>query len=67
MCGGGATEVAANHSLDLFGHLCHRAQCGDPWVDEHGREWLTLEICWVLNLFANSLAMAGFSKVQIAS
>lgn len=25
-------------------HQC-RLHCGDPWVDEHGREWLTLEIC----------------------
>lgn len=22
-----------------------RFHCGDPWVDEDGREWLTLEIC----------------------
>lgn len=25
-------------------HQC-RLHCGDPWVDEHGREWFTLEIC----------------------
>eukprot|EP00913_Durusdinium_trenchii_P033748 g31592.t1 len=22
-----------------------RVHCGNPWVDEHGREWVTVEIC----------------------
>ncbi|CAK9050677.1 unnamed protein product [Durusdinium trenchii] len=39
----------ANKKLDPrgpqgFRHV-RRVHCGNPWVDEHGREWVTVEIC----------------------
>ncbi|CAJ1434321.1 unnamed protein product [Effrenium voratum] len=39
----------ANKKLDPrgpqgFRHIV-RISCGDPWVDENGREWVTLDIC----------------------
>lgn len=32
-----------------------RFHCGDPWVDENGREWMTLEICHLLRQLLGSL------------
>ena len=32
-----------------------RVHCGNPWVDEHGREWVTVEICNTLKMLTAAL------------
>jgi len=71
MCGGAMVAMvamvpwchqvhAAPYGLPAFGRH-GRFHCGDPWVDEDGREWLTLEICHVLSIQQHS---AAFSSIQ---
>lgn len=70
MCGGAMVAMvamvpwchqvhAAPYGLPAFGRH-GRFHCGDPWVDEDGREWLTLEICHVLSIQQHSAAFSFF-------
>jgi len=56
MCGGAMVPWCHQVHAAPYG----RFHCGDPWVDEDGREWLTLEICHVLSIQQRSAAFSFF-------